>query len=460
MENQTIQNNLEILRQALGVELENILTYWVTHTPDDEHGGFAGQIDNENRVIPQANKGIILNTRLLWTFSNACNFYRNNHYNSVNEKVSTNSPPLEGCPKDGVVSRLNPPREDFSPPPCSAVPLQRGELFRDDSSLAQYYRPYADRAYEYLKKYFKDEKNGGVFWELDYLGNPVNRRKQIYAQAFAVYALSAYYQCSGNGEAKNWAVEIYEKIEKTARDREKLGYIEAFAEDWSPIADMRLSNKDLNASKTMNTHLHLLEAYTELLKIFPDKILHKNLHDLVRIFMDKFMNHSTFHCNLFFDDDWRLQSKTVSFGHDIETAWLLIEAAKILNDSDLLRETENLAINIADVFLQEALDKDFGVMNERHEDGSLDTDRHWWQQAEAIVGLCYALKISGNEKYLDSALKIWDFTKKFILDHHNGEWFWRVNDNGQPYLQEDKVGMWKCPYHNSRACVQILNLRI
>jgi mannobiose 2-epimerase len=391
----------KILQNELADELKNILTYWISNTLDEEYGGFVGQIDNDNHVIPHANKGIILNTRLVWTFANVCNYYQNDTY-----------------------------------------------------------KPCAGRAYTYLKTYFKDPKNIGVFWELDYSGTPVNKRKQIYAQAFAIYALSAYYQCSGNEDAKNWAVEIYEQIECYANDRIKGGYIEAFAEDWSPIADMRLSYKDMNASKTMNTHLHLLEAYTELLKIHPSNDLHKNLYNLVRIFIDKFVNHTTFHCNLFFNDDWLLQTQTVSFGHDIETAWLLIEAAEVLKENDLLKETETLAVNIADVFMKEALDKDSGVMNEHYENGALDTDRHWWQQAEAIVGLCYALKITKNEKYLNTACRIWEFTKRCIIDHKNGEWFWRADKNGKLYLQENKVGMWKCPYHNSRACVHVNRLNI
>lgn len=387
----------EIVSVSLAKELENILNYWTTNTVDELNGGFVGQIDHYNKLVPNASKGIILNSRILWTFSAVSNHYKSDQYKS-----------------------------------------------------------YCERSYNYLRTYFKDEKFGGVFWELDSKGNPINTRKQVYAQAFMIYALSEYYLFSKNKEALDWAIEIFDLIEKYANDIEYKGYIEAFNQDWSPIEDMRLSDKDANEAKTMNTHLHVLEAYTNLYKVSGNKNLKEKLSALIQLFLTKFMNANN-HLNLFFDEQWNLKGNTISFGHDIETAWLLIEAAKVIENEKLLKETEKVAVSIADTFLKSAIDTDGGVMNEYNpKTGKFDYDKHWWPQAEALVGLRYAYNITSNEKYLNVSIDILKFIQTKIIDHTNGEWFWRVNKNGDLYTNECKIGMWKAPYHTSRACI-VLN---
>ena len=385
------------LKEELHSELKNILDYWSTNTLDYDNNGFFGKIDHHNKVVQNAPKGIILNTRILWSFAAASNYLKTDKYAEI----------------------------------CL-------------------------RSYDYLTAYFKDNKHKGVFWELDYKGNPINKRKQVYAQSFTIYALSEYYLFSKNEEAKTWAIELFEIIEQFAKDKKSTGYLEAFNEDWSPIKDMRLSDKDMNAAKTMNTHLHILEAYTSLLKVYDNPILRASLKELVEIFLDRFLNMNN-HYDLFFDKNWKLLSNSVSYGHDIETAWLLIEAAKIVGDVDLLNQTRKLAIKVADTFLDEAIDADGAVMNEKNLDTNhLDTDRHWWPQVEALIGLNYVYNLSKGQKYLDNSVNIWNFTKRNLIDRVNGEWFFRVDKNGNPYTEEDKVSMWKAPYHTSRACI-ILN---
>ncbi|WP_026755074.1 AGE family epimerase/isomerase [Sediminibacter sp. Hel_I_10] len=372
-------------------ELDRILKYWSKHTLDHKHGGFYGQIDHYNTVVPKASKGIILNSRILWSFSAASNHYKTDVYKAI-----------------------------------------------------------CDRAYDYIKTYFNDGVHQGVFWEVDHQGKPINKRKQIYAQAFTIYALSEYYVFTKNEAAKDWAIEIFNLIEHHAKHPEE-GYLEAFESNWQSIDDMRLSNKDMNAAKTMNTHLHVLEAYTSLLKIYDDDHLRKSLHMLVVLFQEKFLN-KKHHFDLFFDEQWKLLSNTVSYGHDIETVWLMIEAAKTLNEASLLKQCETIAIDVANTFIDEAIDKEGAITNEKNEDTNhLDDDRHWWPQVEALVGLNYAYQINKNEDFLKHASNIWDFTKKHLIDHINGEWYFRVDKNGKPYTSEDKVSMWKAPYHTSRA---------
>jgi len=382
------------LKLELKSELTHILNYWANNTLDTEYGGFVGKIDHYNNVVEKASKGVILNTRILWAFSAASNFFKTNEY-------------------------------------------------KDD----------CDRAYQYLKSFFNDNKQKGLYWELNYKGEPLNKRKQVYAQAFGIYALTEYYIFTKNTEAKNWAIELFELIEKYAYDPVKLGYLEAFNEDWSTIEDMRLSKKDMNAAKTMNTHLHVLEAYTSLLKIYDDKKLQKSLKTLVELFMETFLN-SRNHYDLFFDENWKLLSNTVSFGHDIETAWLLIEAAKLVDDKALIKKTKATALQVTKTFLKEAIDSEGAVMNEKNlTKNQVDTDRHWWPQMEALVGLKYAYQINTDEKFIAHSLKIWEFTKKHMIDYKNGEWYFRVDKYGNAYTNEDKVSMWKAPYHTSRACI-------
>ena len=385
------------LKVELNKELIQILSYWANNTLDLEFGGFLGQIDHYNSVIPKAPKGIILNTRILWSFSAASNHLKTNQHKVI-----------------------------------------------------------CDRAYTYLKDFFRDKEHKGVYWELDYKGNPINKRKQVYAQAFTIYALSEYYIFSKNEEAKNWAIELFEDLEKHANDKLNKGYFEAFNNDWSPIEDMRLSDKDMNASKTMNTHLHVLEAYTSLLKVYDIPQLKNALRLLVEVFLQHFLNDKN-HYELFFDDQWNLLSNSVSYGHDIEAAWLLIDAVKLLNDGELLNQVNTTALRVADTFLEEGIDNDGAVINEKNlATNHIDSDRHWWPQVEALIGLNYAYNLNNDQKYITNSLKIWDFTKRNLIDYENGEWFFRVDKNGNVYTQEDKVSMWKAPYHTSRACM-ILN---
>ncbi len=386
------------IQQELEIELQNILSYWREYSIDEAHGGFVGKRDHYNKLVENANKGIILNTRLLWSFAAACNF-------------------------------------------------------NDDSRL----KTLADRAYEYLEAHFYDKVNKGFFWEVDYLGSPVNKRKQIYAQAFSIYSYAEYFKLSGVEQARERALETFILIEKYSRDLKRNGYFEAFQKDWSPIDDVRLSEKDQNAPKTMNTHLHILEAYTTLLQITGNTKVKEALENLVKLFLSNFLDNRSGHFGLFYSKNWLLQSPVISYGHDIEAAWLLIEAAKMTGDSGLIDQTTQAAILIADKFIKEAYVENKGVINEKNlKTGETDLDRHWWPQVEAMLGLQYAFNISEDKKYQAAILDIWDFTRNNLIDRQNGEWFFRIDQTNKPYTQEDKLSMWKAPYHNSRALMMLL----
>ena len=386
------------LRHKVEVELlSNILPFWLKYTIDDEYGGFRGQVLNDLTIDSQAAKGLILNARILWTFSKAFSVYHDPVY-------------LET----------------------------------------------ARRAYEYLLKYFWDAEFGGVYWMLDYAGQPLDSKKRIYGQAFTVYALAEYGHASGDGEAFQKALGLVSQIESAGHDDDHAGYFETYERDWTLATDQRLSDVDLDEKKSMNTHLHLLEAYATLLHFREDAIARLRLRELIEIFLDHIIDSANSHFVLFFDELWRRRSDVISFGHDIEGSWLLLEAAEILGDAALLARVREVSVKMAQVVYEQAIDADGGLLYEADPTGIIDSDKHWWPQAEAVVGFLNAYELSGRQHFLDAAKRSWDFIEKCIVDHEHGEWFWLVSKAGVPSNEQDKVGPWKCPYHNSRTCFETM----
>jgi cellobiose epimerase len=207
----------------------------------------------------------------------------------------------------------------------------------------------------------------------------------------------------------------------------------------------------------MNTHLHVLEGFTNLYRVWPDKTLKSHIVTLLNNFLEHFIDTQSGHLNLFFDEDWTCRSTLVSYGHDIEASWLLLNAAEAIDDRALIDRLQHLAVKISDAALG-GMDIDGGLSYEFEPgDAHLVKEKHWWVQAEAIIGFFNAWQLTGDEKYFELSINSWEFVKDKILDKRNGEWFWGVYENGEPMPGEDKAGLWKCPYHNSRACMEIIN---
>ncbi len=389
--------SLKKMRDEMSQELDRILEFWQTRAIDTRHGGFVGQIDHFGKVIESASKGAVLNARILWTFAAA------------------------------------------------------GRFTGSQKLLSSAYR-----AYRYLIDHFWDREYGGLYWELDAEGIPVNTRKQAYALGFGVYAFSEYSLATGNEDSLEYAKRLYRILEDKFLDKIQGGYIEALARDWKTLSDMRLSGKDANLPKSMNSHLHILEPYTNLYRAWPDEGLKQSISHLLEIFQNKIIDRDTGHFKLFFEMDWKCKSNIDSFGHDIEGAWLLHEAAKVIGDEKLVPQIQESAVKLVDATLKEGTAEDGSVYYEKDGD-HLDTDKHWWPQAEAMVGLMDAFEICGQEKYLVQANRIWTFIKRYFLDHKNGEWYLRVDGQGRPYTTEDKAGFWKCPYHNTRALIEMMH---
>jgi len=405
---------------------QNILPFWQTRMVDREHGGFYGRIDGHEVLHPDAEKGAILNARILWTFSAAYRVLRKPEY------------------------------------------LEMATYAKDN-----------------FIDHFIDREYGGVYWSLDCKGEPLNTRKQFYAIGFALYGMSEYVRATGDHEALECALQLFDCIEEHAFDREYNGYIEATARDWTPIADMRLSPLDANFPKSQNTHLHIIEPYTNLLRclrelqartscnyvpaigsVLPIEITIDQetldrvggaLRNIIGIFTDRILNPETHHLDLFFEMDWtRGAGRLESYGHDIECSWLMHEAALVLGDPEVLAKMEPVVQMVAKAS-EKGLRPDGSMIHEANLDtGHVDNDLHWWVQAENVVGWYNIWQYFGSEQALERAVRCWDYIKAQLIDWDNGEWHWSRHPDGTLNLDDDKAGFWKCPYHNGRMCLEII----
>ena len=385
---------------------DNILHFWLTEMQDHEQGGFYGRMDGYGTLHTQADKGCVLNARILWTFAAA---YR-------------------------VLGK-------------------------------QAYLDAAVRAKDYILNHFIDKERGGVYWSVDYTGRPVDMKKQSYAIGFTIYGMSELYRATGDKEALGCAIALFNALEAHAFDSKNTGYIEALTYDWRPIGDMRLSYKDENGSRTMNTHLHILEPYTNLYRALktsmPLKGLEEALRTLIGIFTQKLLNPKTRHLDLFFDDEWHGQRNIESYGHDIEAAWLLTEALEVLGDDALTKQTMPIVGQIAHAS-EEGLLPDGSMIHERRIGvgeglpASVDADLHWWVQCENVIGQLNQYQHFHDEAALQKALRCYHYIERNLVDREDGEWYWSRRPDGTVNRDEDKAGPWKCPYHNSRMCLEII----
>lgn len=422
-------------REMQDVLQNNILRFWIDKMQDHEHGGFYGRIDGSGVLHPEAEKGAILNARILWSFSAA---YR-------------------------VLSHLD-------------------NLNHLDTLE---YLKMATRAKDYLVEHFIDKEYGGVYWSVDYMGRPLDTKKQFYAIGFAIYGLTEYVRATGDREALDYALDLYDCIEEHAFDREHNGYIEACTREWGEIADMRLSELDANYPKSQNTHLHIIEPYTNLYRCLkelqaasscdyvpvlgsvlpvgvtvPPELLLRvegSLRNLIDIFTDYILNPETHHLDLFFEMDWtRGAGQLESYGHDIECSWLMHEAALVLGDKKVLEKVEAVVQMVAKAS-EKGLRPDGSMIHEANLDtGHVDDDLHWWVQAENVVGWVNIFQYFHDTAAWDKAQRCWQYIKDNLIDYQNGEWFWSRHPDGTLNTTDDKAGFWKCPYHNSRMCLEVI----
>jgi len=390
-------DKLRHLRAEVFQELtENILPFSMHFVVDRERGGFYGRVANDRTVQREAPKGLVQHSRILWTFARA---HR-----------------ILGGPD---------------------------------------YLPVISHARNALLKWFRDNGHDGFFWMVNYRGQPLQTDKFTYGQVFSIYGLAEDYLASGNTESLERAIGIYHLLEKHCRDSEQGGYWEARQRDWSAAPGRRVDETNLPVVKGMNTHLHLLEAYTNLLRAWDDRGMRASLESIVYIMLSRILNPDTCHLSLFFDQEWKSLSDSISYGHDIEASWLLVEAAEVLGDQGLLTQVRAAALQMAHATLEQGIDANGGVFDEGSPSGVTRRGKTWWPQAEAMVGFLNAYQLSGDPHFLDASLASWRFIKKYIVDKDHGDWFWGVDETGRP-CDREKAGPWKTPYHNGRACLEVM----
>jgi mannobiose 2-epimerase len=375
-----------------------ILPFWCGPAVDHEQGGWMGWLSNDLKPDRSQPKGLIVNSRILWVFS--------------------------------AVHRARP-----------------GKLFQE----------MAGRAFDFVTNRFWDAEHGGAFWRLDDSGKVIDDSKKIYGQAFYIYALTEFHRAFGSPVALERAQELFELIERHAHDAKFGGYVEVCNRGWSEAgADARLSDKDMNEKKSMNNHLHVLEACTNLFRVWPELRVAERLRELIQLFLTRILDARTKHLHHFFDEQWQVRSNTYTFGHDIEASWLLCEAAEELGDAKLLERVRVVAVQMADVVLDEGVAGDGGLCYEGKGGKIIDHGKECWPQAEAVVGFLNAFQISGDKKFVIAARRVWNYIEENLIDRVHGEWFWRINPNGRPDQKLPKVSEWKGPYHATRACLETM----
>lgn len=379
--------------------LGRILPFWLD-CRDKAHGGFVGRIDGGGVRHDKADKGSVMTARILWTFSAAYAMY----------------------PGHGEFLEAASAARDFL---CGAL---------------------------------TDKEYGGVYWSVGYDGAPVATRKQIYAQAFAVYALAEFYRASGDESALEQAVAIYDLIERLSFDAGHGGYVEALTREWQPAEDMRLSAKDRNDVFTMNTHLHVAEAYGNLLSVWSDAGLRERVANIVGIFESRIIAPDGRHLGLFFDRNWHRNGDVRSFGHDIEASWLLPEVAAAAGDYPTTARARRMMESLAEGAAAGLMSDGSTAYEYDPSTGEVDCERHWWVQAESVVGWLSLYKASGDPEAAQRAAEAFDYIMSHLRDMERGEWFWSVGSDCRPNRRDDKAGEWKCPYHNSRMCMEIMKL--
>jgi mannobiose 2-epimerase len=377
--------------------IEDILPFWMEKTPDEKHGGFIGQMSNDLTIDPDGIKSLVVCSRILWTYAAAARV--------LNDKK---------------------------------------------------YLPMAERALDYLMTRFKDPEYDGYFWWLDARGNPLELDKKVYGQAFAIYALSEHVRTTRSKTSLDAAKHLFELIESKALDTTGIGYHDFCDRDWSVLEDFHLGEGEIPAAKTYNTHLHILESYTNLFRVWPSETVAARLKLLIEIHLDKIYNPGTGHMDCFFDKDWNALSDVVSYGHDVETSWLLCDGAEVLGDKALLKRVRELTVEMAALTLEQGVDPDGGMIYAENPRKVSDPNKHWWPQAEAVVGFLNAWQLSGDPKFLEACQNTWRFIQSKLIDKKYGEWFWSVTREGKVNAHEPKVSPWKCPYHNGRMGFEVI----
>lgn len=378
--------------------IHNIIPFWESFK-DNQYGGYYGFYDFDLNLHKEATKGVILNSRILWFFTNA--------YTTLGD---------EEC------------------------------------------LDHANHSYHFLRDFCLDKEYGGVYWSMTYDGKPEDTTKHTYNQAFAIYALASYYGAAKAPEALQLAYDLFELVETKCKD--SVGYLEAFDRAFEPVDNEKLSENGLMASKTMNTLLHVFEAYTELYRVDGQERVGTCLKWMMDQFAEVLFNPDRRILEVFFDENMKTLSNLNSYGHDIEASWLIDRGCEVLGDEAYTAKMRKVTDALREHILEEGFDGT--SLNNECFNGEVDTTKIWWVEAEAVLGYINGYqKDPAKTEYLNAAARIWDFIKEFMIDKRSGsEWFYDLNQNGEPVSRKEIVGPWKCPYHNGRMCFEVIKRNV
>ena len=371
-----------------------IIPFW-KGLRDDVNGGYVGYMDYDLKKDEKAVKGCILNSRITWFFANA--------YMAL----------------------------------------------KDESLLLE-----ARHGYEFMQKFCVDQEKGGVYWSVNYDGTPEDTTKHTYNQAFSIYALSSYYDASKDESALTTAMELFHIIEERCMD--EIGYKEAFDREFHEIENDKLSENGVIADKTMNTLLHVFEAYTELYRVSGDEAVKKRLMWILDTIAEKIYNPTLHRQEVFFDREMHSILDLHSYGHDIETAWLIRRGTDVLGDDTYTEKMLPIILDLTGQVYRTAFDGQ-SLANEC-EKGVVDENRIWWVQAETLIGFLNGYQLDPTHtEYLEAARSVWRFIREHLIDKRPGsEWFWDVDKEGKSVSGKPIVEPWKCPYHNGRMCLEVI----
>lgn len=401
---------LKIMRDEVKQELlTDIIPFW-KKLRDDNYGGYYGWLSYDLKLDEKAEKGCILNSRITWFFANAYTLFKNGY---ITEEE------------------------------CQAAGFSGEDLLKE-----------ARHGYEFLMNHCLDKECGGIYWSLNYDGTPLDATKHTYNQAFCIYALSSYYEASGDEDALSLAHTLFHMIEEKCTD--EVGYLEAFTREFAPESNEKLSENGVLADKTMNTLLHVFEAYTELYRVAGDAEVKERLMWMMSIFAEKVYNPKAQRQEVFFDAEYNTILDLHSYGHDIETAWLIDRGVEVLKEATCEARMSPITKILTKRIHQIAFDGR-SLANECDR-GVVNANRVWWVQAETLVGFLNGYEKSPEcSEYRDGALAQWEFIKEYVIDKRVGsEWFWEVNPDGSPIDGRPIVEPWKCPYHNGRMCFEVI----
>lgn len=376
---------MKALKNEISEEVKNVINFWSTKVIDQKNNGFYGACDFYGKPLKEANKGVVLNARLLWSFAKISNQLKTDEYTSI-----------------------------------------------------------VQRSYKYLQSFFKDADFGGVYWELNFKGIPLNTNKKSIAQAYTLLALSEVYLLNKKEEIKEECLKLYNCIEENFYNKEENFYKNTLTREFKVIEE--------DVSLTLGTHLHIIEAYTNLYKINKSVIVKESIENLLNIIIRKFLK-SNEYCEIELSKNDDSLTTHISFGHNVEVPCILLEACAIIRTDKYVGFLKNKLIKYSEEVIH-LINRTGGVyLFKNIKNNTYVKEYQWWMQTESLIAFQTLSELTSNKVYSNILEVLWTFIKNHFIDIENGEWYEKLDTNKIP-MKENKITMWKSPYHIIRMYIK------